>query len=57
MEFGNDSTGICSKNFVSGRHTTIASNVTTGTGMDFHENYVVEQASLNGLYVPAQDAD
>ena len=52
-----NSTGVMSKNFCSGRHTTIASNIVAGTGMDFHENYVVEEAALNGLYVPAQDAD
>ena len=52
-----NSTGVMSHNFCSGRHTTIASNVVAGTGMDFHENYVVEEAALNGLYIPAQDAD
>lgn len=52
-----NSTGVMSKNFCSGRHTTIASNIVPGTGMDFHENYVVEEAALNGLYIPAQDAD
>lgn len=52
-----NSTGVMSENFCSGRHTTIASNVVAGTGMDFHENYVVEEAALNGLYIPAQDAD
>ena len=55
--FTNDSTGVCSQNFMAGRHTTIASNVVPGTGMNFHENYVVEEAALNGLYIPAQDAD
>jgi hypothetical protein len=46
-----------SDNRCSGRHTTIASNIVAGSGMDFFENYVVEEAALNGLYVPAQDAD
>jgi len=57
MSFGNNSTGCCAYNQVIGRHTTIASNVSAGTGMNFFENYVVEQAALNGLYIPAQDAD
>lgn len=57
IDFTNNSTGVMSKNFCSGRHTTIASNIVPGSGMDFHENYVVEQAALNGLYIPAQDAD
>lgn len=57
ISFANNSTGVVSSMFASGRHTTIASNIATGTGMDFHETYVVEQASLNGLYIPAQDAD
>lgn len=52
-----NSTGVCSNTFFSGRHTTIASNVVTGTGMDFHETYVVEQASVNGLLMPAVDAE
>lgn len=52
-----NTTGVMSENFCSGRHTTIASNIVAGTGMDFHENYVVEEAALNGLYIPAQDGD
>lgn len=52
-----NSTGVMSDNRCSGRHTTIASNIVPGTGMDFFENYVVEEAALNGLYIPAQDAD
>ncbi|MEW6126731.1 MAG: hypothetical protein AB1757_06810 [Acidobacteriota bacterium] len=52
-----NSTGVMSQNFCSGRHTTIASNIVAGTGMDFHENYVVEEAALNGILVPAADAD
>jgi hypothetical protein len=56
-EFGNNTTGIMSNCFVNGRHTTIASNITPGTGMNFHEVYVVEEAAKNGLYIPAQDAE
>lgn len=52
-----NSTGVMWDNRCSGRHTTIASNIVPGTGMDFFENYVVEEAALNGLYIPAQDAD
>ena len=52
-----NSTGVMEHNNCSGRHTTIASNVVAGTGMDFFENYVVEEAALNGLYIPAQDAE
>lgn len=57
LEFGNNSTGICSFNHIAGRHTTIASNVTAGTGMNFFENRVVEEAALNGMIMPAADAD
>jgi hypothetical protein len=44
-------------NRCSGRHTTIASNIVPGTGMDFFENYVVEEAALNGIIIPVADAD
>jgi len=57
INFTNNSTGVFAHNNCSGRHTTIASNIVTGTGMDFFETYVVEEAALNGLYVPDQDAD
>jgi hypothetical protein len=57
ISFTGNSTGVMHDNRCSGRHTTIASNIVPGTGMDFFENYVVEEAALNGLYVPAQDAD
>jgi hypothetical protein len=57
LEFGNNSTGICSFNHISGRHTTIASNVAAGTGMDFFENRVTEEAALNGMIMPASDSD
>lgn len=52
-----NTTGVMSNNFCSGRHTTIASNIVPGTGMDFHENYVVEEAALNAIIIPAADAD
>lgn len=42
---------------ISGRHTTIASNVVAGTGMDFFENRVTEEAALNGMIMPAADSD
>lgn len=57
LAFANNSTGVCAHNNIIGRHTTIASNVTAGTGMNFFENFVVEEAAKNGLYMPAQDAD
>lgn len=52
-----NSTGVMSFNHLSGRHTTIASNVVPGTGMDFFENRVVEEAALNGAIIPAADTD
>jgi len=57
LEFGNNSTGVCSFNHIVGRHTTLASNVSAGTGMNFFENRVVEEAALNGAIIPAADAD
>lgn len=57
MNWVTNSTGVCSFNHISGRHTTLASNVVTGTGMDFFENRVTEQASLNGAIIPAADTD
>lgn len=52
-----NSTGVMSFNHISGRHTTIASNMVTGTGMDFFENRVVEEAALNGAILPAADSE
>jgi len=52
-----NSTGACSFNHISGRHTTLASNVGAGTGMDFFENRVVEQAAVNGAIIPGADTD
>lgn len=56
-EFGNNTTGVMSQCFINGRHTTIQSNVTPGTGMAFHEVYGVEEAAKNGLLMPAVDAE
>lgn len=52
-----NTTGVMSHNFCSGRHTTIASNIVAGTGMDFHQNFVVEEAALNAILIPAVDAE
>lgn len=52
-----NSTGVMTNNFCSGRHTTIASNIVPGTGMDFNQNFVVEEAALNGILIPVADAD
>ena len=52
-----NTTGVMSFNHLSGRHTTIASNLVAGTGMDFFENRVVEEAALNGAVLPAADTD
>lgn len=57
LDFSNNSTGVCRFNHISGRHTTLASNVVAGTGMDFFENRVVEEAALNGAVIPAADTD
>jgi hypothetical protein len=58
VDFGTgNSTGVFADNRISGRHTTIASNILEGTGMDFFETYVVEEAALNGLLHPVADGD
>lgn len=57
MEFGNNTTGVCLNTFCNGRHSTIASNITTGTGMAFYETYAVEEAAKNGMLLPAVDAE
>lgn len=57
MNWVANSVGVCAYNQVVGRHTTIASNVVTGTGMNFFENYVVEEAALNGIIIPVADAE
>ncbi len=57
LEFGNNTTGLVADCFVSGRHTTIASNISCGTGMAFYNCLVVEEHSKNALAVPALDAE
>lgn len=57
ITFSNNSSGVCRWCHIIGRHTTIASNVVTGTSMNFFENRVVEEATLNGMIMPASDAD
>lgn len=56
-EFGNNSTGVCVRNMINGRNTTIAANWTLSTGMAYFENYVVEEVSKSGLLLPAVDAE
>jgi hypothetical protein len=57
LNFVANSTGVCSFNHINGRHTTIASNVVTGTSMNFFENRVVEEPTLNGAIIPAADTE
>jgi hypothetical protein len=57
LDFTGNSTGIVEDCFVSGRHTTLASNIVEGSGMDFNNVKVVEQPALNGLLHPDADAD
>lgn len=57
LDFTSNSSGICADVRVSGRHTTIASNIIEGTSMDFFETYVTEEAALNGVLHPVADAD
>jgi hypothetical protein len=57
VSFSNNSTGFMRDCFVDGRHTTIASNLVTGTGMAFYETKVVEEAGVNALLLPVVDAD
>ena len=56
-EFGNNSTGMMRDCFIIGRHTTIASNVTPGTGMNFFNVLAVEEAAKNAIAIPAVDAE
>lgn len=56
-EFGNNSTGMMKDCFIIGRHTTIASNVTPGTGMNFCNVLAVEEAGLNAIPIPVVDAE
>lgn len=57
VNFTNNSTGMLRFNHMSGRNTTLASNVVAGSGMDFFENRVTEEAALNGAVIPAADSD
>lgn len=57
LDFTTNSTGVCAENYINGRHTTIQSNVVTGTGMAFFEQYGVEEAAKNGLLMPVVDAE
>lgn len=56
-EFGNNSVGVMRDCFINGRHTTIASNVTTGTGMNFFNVLAVEEAAKNAIAIPAVDSE
>jgi hypothetical protein len=56
-EFGNNSTGMMKNCFIIGRHTTIASNVTPGNGMNFCNVLAVEEAALNAIPIPVVDAE
>lgn len=53
----NNSTGVMRFVHSSGRNTTIASNYVLGSGMDFFEHRLVEEAALNGAVLPAADSD
>lgn len=57
VTFSGNSTGVIRFTHVSGRHTTIASNIVMGTGMDAFEVRVTEEAALNGMIMPAADSD
>lgn len=57
VSFSNNSTGSMRDCFIDGRHTTIASNFATGTGMACYEVKVIEQAALNALLMPVVDAE
>jgi len=56
LTFASNSEGAVSDVYCSGRHTTIASNILTGTGMDFYETYVTEQVTVSGLLIPTIDS-
>lgn len=57
FNFTNNSTGVMRFNHNSGRNTTLASNYVLGTGMDYFENRLVEEAALNGGIFPVADSD
>lgn len=52
-----NSTGVMRNVAVSGRHTTLASNVVAGTGMDFFDVKATEEAGTNGIVIPAAESD
>lgn len=52
-----NSTGVFKNVDISGRHTTLASNVVAGTGMDFFDTKATEEAGTNGIVIPAVEAD
>jgi len=52
-----NTTGVFNRVSISGRHTTLASNVVTGTGMDFFDTKATEEAGTNGIVIPAAEAD
>ena len=53
----NNSTGVTRFVHSSGRNTTLASNYVLGTGMDFFEHRMVEEAIVNGGIFPVADSD
>lgn len=57
LTFASNSIGVVSNCHCSGRDTTIADNILPGTGMDFFETYVTEEAAKNGLLIPVVDAE
>src|SRR3990167_1174926 len=52
-----NTTGVFNRVAISGRHTTLASNVVAGTGMDFFDTKATEEAGTNGIVIPAAEAD
>lgn len=52
-----NSVGVTAYCNISGRHTTIASNVVTGTSHDFFQCYTSEEPCKNGMLIPIIDAD
>lgn len=52
VEFSSNSVGLMWDCRLSGRHNTILSTVTAGSGMDFFENYATANAGKTGIYAP-----
>lgn len=52
VEFSSNSVGLMWDCSLSGRHNTILTTVTAGSGMDFFENYATANVSKNGLIAP-----